>query len=172
MKNKNQLLFFFLCVVVAAALFLFLYAHRTREHAYTAQLEKEASSESSAESAPATVTAAPVSSGASTVAPQNMINNETASADTTSTAPAADTAAPQITLKSDTVTIPVGGAFNYMDYIADMTDDKDDRSTLNREVELDGSVDTGKAGDYNVTYTVRDSSGKLSNKVTLKVTVQ
>lgn len=171
MKNKNQLLFFILCVIVAAVLFLFLYQHRTREHAYTAQLQKEAASEedSAASVSESTGTAVPAAS----VAPQNMISDSTASSDASeSAASVTDTAAPQIRLKTDAVTIPLNSKFSYMDYIASMTDDKDDQHTLTREVELDGSVDTSKAGDYTLTYTVRDSSGKMSNKATLKVTVR
>lgn len=79
---------------------------------------------------------------------------------------------PQIRLKTNSATLSVGDTFSYMSYIDSMTDDKDSRDSLAKRIELSGDVDTSKAGEYEVTYAVRDSDGNISNQPKLTVTVK
>ncbi|MBQ9887103.1 MAG: hypothetical protein IJM37_09630 [Lachnospiraceae bacterium] len=80
--------------------------------------------------------------------------------------------APVITLTTHNVNIPVGTRFNYLNYIDDITDDKDDSETLNRRIRLDGGYDTGVAGTYEVIYFVVDTDGNRSNREVLTLVVE
>lgn len=79
---------------------------------------------------------------------------------------------PQLRLSEHEVTLSVGSKFDYSQYIADITDDKDSRSELYRNIHLDGKVDTGKPGSCQISYYVWDSDGNQSNIETLTVKVQ
>ncbi|MCD7809826.1 MAG: polysaccharide deacetylase family protein [Erysipelotrichaceae bacterium] len=77
-----------------------------------------------------------------------------------------DTEAPTITGLKD-ITIYVNGTVNYMSGISAI-----DNHDINPTVTVDSdSVDTSKAGTYNVTYTVTDKAGN-KNTYTQKVTVK
>lgn len=79
---------------------------------------------------------------------------------------------PQFRLNEYEVTLPVGSKFDYSTYIQDITDDKDDRSTLFRQIQLQNPVDTNTPGTYEVVYYVVDSDGNQSNTAILKVNIQ
>lgn len=79
---------------------------------------------------------------------------------------------PQFRLNQYEVTLPVGSKFDYSTYIQDITDDKDDRSALFRQIQLQNPVDTNTPGTYEVVYYVVDSDGNQSNTAILKVNIQ
>lgn len=74
---------------------------------------------------------------------------------------------PKITLNgSSTITLKVGET--YTEQGAKASDETD--GDLTSKIEISGKVDTSKAGNYTITYTVKNSQDK-SAKVTRKVTV-
>lgn len=112
-------------------------------------------------------------------APVDPATAEQPAQDTTGGAEATEAAiaqlppgSPQFRLNQYEVTLPVGSKFDYSTYIQDITDDKDDRSTLFRQIQLQNSVDTNTPGSYEVVYYVIDSDGNQSNTATLKVNIQ
>lgn len=112
-------------------------------------------------------------------APVDPAAAEQPAQDTTGSAEATEAAiaqlpagSPQFRLNQYEVTLPVGSKFDYSTYIQDITDDKDDRSTLFRQIQLQNSVDTNTPGSYEVVYYVIDSDGNQSNTAILKVNIQ
>lgn len=93
---------------------------------------------------------------------------ESAEADIAALAPAA----PVLRLKQYTVTIPVGSTFNQLSYIENVTDDKDTREMLYRQIMIEGSVNPAAAGTYELIYWAKDTDGNSSNRAKLTVTVQ
>lgn len=93
---------------------------------------------------------------------------ESAEADIAALAPAA----PVLRLKQYTVTIPVGSTFNQLSYIENVTDDKDTREVLYRQIMIEGSVNPAAAGTYELIYWAKDTDGNSSNRAKLTVTVQ
>lgn len=93
---------------------------------------------------------------------------ESAEADIAALAPAA----PVLRLKQYTVTIPVGSTFNQFSYLENVTDDKDTREMLYRQIMIEGSVNPAAAGTYELTYWAKDTDGNSSNRAKLTVTVQ
>lgn len=79
--------------------------------------------------------------------------------------------APRFYLKQHTLTVPLGGEFNKLDWVDEITDDKDDRSRLFRDIRVEGDVDVSVAGTYSLTYFAVDSDGNRSNEEILTVTV-
>ena len=72
---------------------------------------------------------------------------------------AADTEKPELKLKgNNNITVYLNSS--YTDAGATAWDNKD--GDLTSKIEIKNSVDTSKAGSYNVTYTVKDSSGNIS----------
>ena len=80
--------------------------------------------------------------------------------------------APQITLTDSEVTVQRGTAVNRLIYVKDITDDKDDRQELFRNIQIEGDINTAIAGSYELTYYVVDSDGNKSNQEKLIVIVQ
>ncbi len=80
--------------------------------------------------------------------------------------------APVFRLTTHYATVAVGDTWHYYDYIASMTDDQDSSNKLAGSIIVDGSVDTSKAGTYEVVYHVTDSNGNESNRAKLTVTVE
>lgn len=80
-------------------------------------------------------------------------------------------AKPVLTLSQSDATIKQGGNFNGASYVKDITDDKDDRSTLFRRIIVSGNYSTGTAGDYTISIYCTDTDGNASNteKFTLHV---
>lgn len=91
--------------------------------------------------------------------------------------PGADTeplpeGSPHISLNAHEVTIAKGDSFKALNYVENITDDKDARNSLYRDIQVSGSVDTKNAGVYELSYYVVDNDGNESNKEILRVTVQ
>ncbi|MCD8395975.1 MAG: DUF5011 domain-containing protein [Lachnospiraceae bacterium] len=80
--------------------------------------------------------------------------------------------APRITLKQTRVTIGVGDSFEPTDYVDSITDDYDNKYTLWRRIQVEGSYDTSIAGIYQLVYYVTDTSGNSSNRATLLLIVE
>lgn len=78
-----------------------------------------------------------------------------------------DKTKPEITLTASDITIYTSEQFNEPGFTATDNYDKD----LTSKVTVTGEVDTSKAGEYIITYTVEDSS-KNKTSVTRKVTVK
>lgn len=73
--------------------------------------------------------------------------------------------APIITMNSNEATIKAGDTFNITTYIESITDDKDTSDALYRRININGTYDTAKAGDYSITMYCRDSEGNKSNEI-------
>ncbi|MGI6006242.1 MAG: immunoglobulin-like domain-containing protein [Ruminococcus sp.] len=79
--------------------------------------------------------------------------------------------APRFYLKQHQVSLTVGESFSALDWVEEIMDDRDDRSSLFRNIQIDGSVDTSLAGTYELTYYAVDSDGNRSNEEVMTVTV-
>lgn len=75
---------------------------------------------------------------------------------------------PTIKLNTNYITMYQGDTFNSYAYIESATDDKDNAMTM---VKIDGSVDSAKAGSYQLSYYVQDRDGNKSNVAHLQVVV-
>lgn len=64
---------------------------------------------------------------------------------------------PVVTLNQNSVTLPVGTHFEYGSYIASVTDDKDTREQLYRNLVVTGYYDVNTPGTYPLEYWVMDS---------------
>jgi hypothetical protein len=76
---------------------------------------------------------------------------------------------PVIKLKTYSVTIPVDGYFNPMNYIEEATDDKDDAW---RHIHIVGNYDRQTPGTYPIEYSIIDSDGNMSNKEVLELVIE
>lgn len=76
---------------------------------------------------------------------------------------------PIITLKESAVTVPLNSGFDALSYVASAEDV--DGSSLFTRIQIQGSVNTGTAGEYVLTYMVTSPSGAVSDAKELKVTV-
>ncbi len=74
---------------------------------------------------------------------------------------------PVLTLKQSEVTIKVGSTFNVVSYVADITDDKDERSELFKRIIADGKRDPNVVGDYTLTIYCTDTEKNESERLTL-----
>lgn len=79
--------------------------------------------------------------------------------------------APVLTLKSDKVELTVGSKFYVVPQVEDITDDKDNRSRLFRNIEVFGEYDRNTPGEYTLEYVVTDSDGNQSIPQTLLLVV-
>lgn len=81
---------------------------------------------------------------------------------------------PRITLKSDQVEVAQGSHVNFLNYVEDITDDKDDRSWLWYQIYITGlkSLNLDVPGTYELYYTVTDSNRNVSNRAELTVIVK
>lgn len=79
---------------------------------------------------------------------------------------------PQFRLNTHELILETGSEFAYMDYVQDITDDKDDRNKLYRQIQLRGEVDTSAPGTCELSYYVVDSDGNQSNVEVLTVTIR
>lgn len=82
--------------------------------------------------------------------------------DMTPTPEPVDPAIPVLTFTSDTVEIAAGSSFSVISVVADITDDKDDRSYLFRRIHVAGNYDVYTKGTYSLEYIVTDSDGNHS----------
>ena len=72
--------------------------------------------------------------------------------------------APKFYLTTYYLEIPVGTPVDQLSYVSDIQDDVDATNTLYRQIQIEGSVDSGVPGTYELTYYVVDSSGNESNR--------
>lgn len=79
--------------------------------------------------------------------------------------------APVLTLKSDEIKIMVGEAFYVVNQVEEITDDKDSRWRLFRNIEVFGKYDKNTPGEYTLEYVVTDSDRNRSIPKTLKLIV-
>lgn len=79
---------------------------------------------------------------------------------------------PRIYLTEYLVRIPVGGSWNPLDYVSEITDDQDDMYALWRKIQVADEVSTAAAGTYECTYYVVDSQNNVSNNAVIKVIVE
>lgn len=79
--------------------------------------------------------------------------------------------APVLTLKNAEVKITVGETFNVVNQVEKITDDKDSRWRLFRNIEVFGEYDTNTPGKYTLKYVVTDSdrNGSIPKKLKLIV---
>lgn len=80
--------------------------------------------------------------------------------------------APVVKLTQNAVTLTKGSQFKYASYIESVTDDKDTREVLFRNIHVDGEYNMKQEGAYTISYYVVDSDGNKSNVATLSLTVQ
>lgn len=90
----------------------------------------------------------------------------------TGSKPESDSRKPVIKLNADHVFLQIGRKFKFMDYIDEVTDDKDDYDTIWRRINVTGKCNPWIAGVYEMTYFVIDTDGYISDKVVLKVEYQ
>jgi len=81
-------------------------------------------------------------------------------------------AAPVLTLVTDKVEIKVGQSFDLIAQVADITDDKDNRSTLFRRIQVQGAFDVNVPGEYTLVYFATDTDGYASPQRELKLIVK
>ena len=79
---------------------------------------------------------------------------------------------PVLALASDTLEISVGQSFDVVSQVADITDDKDDRSSLFRRIRVKGVFDINIPGEYTLEYYVTDADGHESQHKQLKLVVK
>ena len=79
-----------------------------------------------------------------------------------------DKVAPLITLTKEEIEIKKDTEFNPLDYVKEVSDNYDELS--NDNIKIENNVDINKTGDYQVNYTLTDSSNNTVT-VTLKVKV-
>lgn len=78
---------------------------------------------------------------------------------------------PVLTLVSDTVEIKVGDSFDIFAQVKDVTDDKDERSILYRDIQIRGNYSVTVPGEYILQYSVLDTDGNESKIKELKLIV-
>lgn len=83
-----------------------------------------------------------------------------------------DPAIPVLTLTSDTIEITAGSSFSVISPVADITDDKDDRSSLFRNIHVTGDYNLYTPGQYTLQYVATDSDGHTSLPETLTLIVK
>lgn len=80
--------------------------------------------------------------------------------------------APVLTLKSDRVEIAAGDDLYLVSLVEDITDNKDERYKLFRNIEIFGEYDKNTPGEYELEYVVTDSDGNRSIPKTLQLIVK
>lgn len=144
MKNKlitTFLLLIFCAGAVTIALKSYDNINRNLQSAHDIQKEREAKLSATPTPVPATPTPEPVA---------------------TPTEVPADPAVPVLTLSEDTIEIAAGSNFSVISPVADITDDKDDRSSLFRRIHVSGDYSMTTPGQYVLQYVVTDSDGNSS----------
>lgn len=154
MKNKlitTFLLLIFCAGAVTAALKSYDNINRNLQSAHDAQEEREAKLSVTPTPVPATPTPEPVA---------------------TPTEVPADPAVPVLTLSEETIEIAAGSNFSVISPVAEITDDKDDRSSLFRRIHVSGDYSMTTPGQYVLQYVVTDSDGNSSIPKSLTLIVK
>ena len=80
---------------------------------------------------------------------------------------------PKLKLTEDEVTVKKGESVNRIAFVESITDDKDAKESLFRQIQITGDdLDVNTAGTYVLTYYVVDSDGNRSNEADLTITVE
>lgn len=80
---------------------------------------------------------------------------------------------PRLKLTEEEVTMKKGESVNRIAFVESITDDKDAKESLFRQIQITGDdLDVNTAGTYVLTYYVVDSDGNRSNEADLTVTVE
>lgn len=79
--------------------------------------------------------------------------------------------APVLYLTKIEDTLKVGSDVKWLQYVSDITDDKDDRNTLFKAIRIDDYPDMNVPGDYDMKFYCRDTDGNFSPKITLHIHV-
>lgn len=154
MKNKlitTFLLLIFCAGAVTVALKSYDNINRNLQSAHDIQKEREVKLSVTPTPVPATPTPEPVA---------------------TPTEVPADPAVPVLTLSEDTIEIAAGSNFSVISPVADITDDKDDRSSLFRRIHVSGDYSMTTPGQYVLQYVVTDSDGNSSVPQSLNLIVR
>lgn len=154
MKNKlitTFLLLIFCAGAVTVALKSYDNINRNLQSAHDVQEEREAKLSVTPTPVPATPTPEPVA---------------------TPTEVPADPAVPVLTLSEETIEIAAGSNFSVISPVAEITDDKDDRSFLFRRIHVSGDYSMTTPGQYVLQYVVTDSDGNSSIPKSLTLIVK
>ncbi|MGI6064255.1 immunoglobulin-like domain-containing protein [Blautia sp.] len=154
MKNKlitTFLLLIFCAGAVTVALKSYDNINRNLQSAHDVQEEREAKLSVTPTPVPATPTPEPVA---------------------TPTEVPADPAVPVLTLSEETIEIAAGSNFSVISPVAEITDDKDDRSSLFRRIHVSGDYSMTTPGQYILQYVVTDSDGNSSIPKSLTLIVK
>lgn len=154
MKNKlitTFLLLIFCAGAVTVALKSYDNINRNLQSAHDVQEEREAKLSVTPTPVPATPTPEPVA---------------------TPTEVPADPAVPVLTLSEETIEIAAGSNFSVISPVAEITDDKDDRSSLFRRIHVSGDYSMTTSGQYVLQYVVTDSDGNSSIPKSLTLIVK
>lgn len=154
MKNKlitTFLLLIFCAGAVTVALKSYDNINRNLQSAHDIQKEREVKLSVTPTPVPATPTPEPVA---------------------TPTEVPADPTVPVLTLSEDTIEIAAGSNFSVISPVADITDDKDDRSSLFRRIHVSGDYSMTTPGQYVLQYVVTDSDGNSSVPQSLNLIVR
>ena len=140
----------------------------------TAEPEEEPDEEEPAQEEPTPApTAEPTPTPAPTATPAAAADaNEAGRMANEEKIAALDPAAPKLYLSEYAVTVPAGSEINVLSYISDIQDDTDAYYDLSRRVSVNGEVNTGVPGTYEVSLFATDSDGNVSNQAVLTVTVE
>lgn len=81
---------------------------------------------------------------------------------------------PRVTLKTDQVEVARGSKANFLNYVEEITDDKDEKSWLWHQIYITGlkDINLDVPGTYELYYTVTDSDRNVSNRAKLTVVVK
>lgn len=79
---------------------------------------------------------------------------------------------PVLTLVNDTVEIKAGEEFDLLAQVKDVSDDKDDRYILYRDIQIRGEYNVNIPGEYILKYSVIDTDGNESKIRELKLIVK
>lgn len=79
--------------------------------------------------------------------------------------------APRLTLSATRVQIKAGDEFNALNYVKDITDNRDEKNDLYRSIRVSDEYDTATPGTYEIVYYVVDKDGNSSNKGVLTLIV-
>lgn len=79
---------------------------------------------------------------------------------------------PRMTLTTDKVTIKQGESYNLLEYVKEITDDKDGPDWLYYQIQISGKNDIAGPGEYELYYFVYDREGNQSNRAKLTFIVK
>lgn len=83
-----------------------------------------------------------------------------------------DPGRPSMVFRTQEVKVKTGISPAWVEVIEGLHDDKDNYETLLKSLKVNGTYDKNKAGTYNVTLTVTDGEGNVSNSYPMKIVVE